>query len=61
MDARSEEGACGPSVRTGKLLGQAVDLARALFAAGASPGEARATAAEVFPPPQVMAAAARDP
>eukprot|EP00969_Alexandrium_andersonii_P193003 8525324-Alexandrium_andersonii.AAC.1 len=61
MDSRSEEGACGPSVRTGKPPEEAVDLARALFAAGATPGEVRAKVAEVFSPPRATAAAARNP
>eukprot|EP00969_Alexandrium_andersonii_P240492 10617824-Alexandrium_andersonii.AAC.1 len=43
MDSRSEEGVRGPSVRAGKPPKEAVDLARALFAAGATPGEVRAT------------------
>eukprot|EP00969_Alexandrium_andersonii_P274088 12114169-Alexandrium_andersonii.AAC.1 len=45
-DSRSEEGACGPSVRTGEPPEEAAGLAKALFAAGAAPGEVRATAAE---------------
>eukprot|EP00969_Alexandrium_andersonii_P105218 4642913-Alexandrium_andersonii.AAC.1 len=61
MEARSEEGACGPSVRTDKPPEEAVDLARALFAAGATPGEVRATVAEVFSPPRATAAASRNP
>eukprot|EP00969_Alexandrium_andersonii_P268934 11886273-Alexandrium_andersonii.AAC.1 len=40
---------------------EAVDLARALFAAGAAPGEVRASICEVYPPPRVTAAAARQP
>eukprot|EP00969_Alexandrium_andersonii_P146476 6477487-Alexandrium_andersonii.AAC.1 len=40
---------------------EAVDLARALFAAGASLGEARATLAEVFSSPRVAAQAERRP
>eukprot|EP00969_Alexandrium_andersonii_P301711 13337171-Alexandrium_andersonii.AAC.1 len=40
---------------------EAVALARAPFAAGASSGEARATLAEVFPPPRVTAQAERRP
>eukprot|EP00969_Alexandrium_andersonii_P199455 8809103-Alexandrium_andersonii.AAC.1 len=61
MNARSEEGACGPSVRTGEAPEEAVDLARALFAAGATPGEARATVAEVFSLPRATAAATHNP
>eukprot|EP00969_Alexandrium_andersonii_P353694 15440479-Alexandrium_andersonii.AAC.1 len=39
MRARSKEGVCGPSFRAGKPPDGAADLARALFAAGATPGE----------------------
>eukprot|EP00969_Alexandrium_andersonii_P016144 706878-Alexandrium_andersonii.AAC.1 len=38
---------------------EAADLARALFAAGATPGEVRASTCEVYSPPRVTAAAAR--
>eukprot|EP00969_Alexandrium_andersonii_P332809 14708060-Alexandrium_andersonii.AAC.1 len=61
MGARSEEGVCGPSFGAGKHLEGAVDLARAFFAAGATPGEVRATVAGVFSPPRVTAAAASNP
>eukprot|EP00969_Alexandrium_andersonii_P177951 7868924-Alexandrium_andersonii.AAC.1 len=61
MGPQSEEGACGPSVRTGRTPKEVVDLARALSAAGATPGEVRATVAEVFPPSRATAAAARNP
>eukprot|EP00969_Alexandrium_andersonii_P263570 11649628-Alexandrium_andersonii.AAC.1 len=40
---------------------EAADLARALFAAGATPGEVRASVCEVYSPPRVTAAAARRP
>eukprot|EP00969_Alexandrium_andersonii_P174213 7702662-Alexandrium_andersonii.AAC.1 len=40
---------------------EAVDLARALFSAGAAPGEARASICEVYSPPRATAAAARQP
>eukprot|EP00969_Alexandrium_andersonii_P194981 8613404-Alexandrium_andersonii.AAC.1 len=43
-----------------KEQGEAIDLARALFAAGAS-HETRATLAEVFSPPRVTAQAERRP
>eukprot|EP00969_Alexandrium_andersonii_P169440 7490276-Alexandrium_andersonii.AAC.1 len=36
---------------------EAVDFAQALFAAGATPGEARASVAEVFSPPRATAMA----
>eukprot|EP00969_Alexandrium_andersonii_P024179 1055504-Alexandrium_andersonii.AAC.1 len=39
MDQRSEEEEHVPSVRTAAPPEEAVDLARALFAAGATPGE----------------------
>eukprot|EP00969_Alexandrium_andersonii_P069843 3082877-Alexandrium_andersonii.AAC.1 len=42
VDQLPEEGASGPSARAGKPLEEAVDLAKAFFAAGATPGEARA-------------------
>eukprot|EP00969_Alexandrium_andersonii_P143148 6328181-Alexandrium_andersonii.AAC.1 len=42
-------------------LAEAVDLARALFAAGATPGEVRVTVAEVFSLPRVTAMAERNP
>eukprot|EP00969_Alexandrium_andersonii_P102160 4509203-Alexandrium_andersonii.AAC.1 len=40
---------------------EAVDYVRALFAAGAAPGEARASICEVYSPPRATAAAARQP
>eukprot|EP00969_Alexandrium_andersonii_P092420 4080769-Alexandrium_andersonii.AAC.1 len=40
---------------------EAVDLTRALFAAGATPGELRATVAEVFSPPRVTAQTEKRP
>eukprot|EP00969_Alexandrium_andersonii_P116404 5145991-Alexandrium_andersonii.AAC.1 len=39
----------------------APDFVRALFAAGATPGEVRASVAEVFSPPRVTAMAERRP
>eukprot|EP00969_Alexandrium_andersonii_P275559 12177554-Alexandrium_andersonii.AAC.1 len=39
----------------------APDFIRALFAAGATPGEVRASVAEVFSPPRVTATAERRP
>eukprot|EP00969_Alexandrium_andersonii_P116201 5138077-Alexandrium_andersonii.AAC.1 len=61
MDQRSKEGERGPSRRAGTPPEEAVDLARVRFSVGAAPGEVRASAAEVFSPPRVTAAAARNP
>eukprot|EP00969_Alexandrium_andersonii_P357686 15449355-Alexandrium_andersonii.AAC.1 len=40
---------------------KAVDLARAMFAPGATPGEVRATVAEISSPPRITATAERNP
>eukprot|EP00969_Alexandrium_andersonii_P326859 14443416-Alexandrium_andersonii.AAC.1 len=42
-------------------LRDAPDFSRALFAAGATPGEVRASVVEVFSPPRVTAMAERRP
>eukprot|EP00969_Alexandrium_andersonii_P356966 15447713-Alexandrium_andersonii.AAC.1 len=50
-----------PEKLEGEREAEAVEFARALFAAGATPGEVRATIAEVFSPPRVAARAERWP
>eukprot|EP00969_Alexandrium_andersonii_P373718 15484659-Alexandrium_andersonii.AAC.1 len=61
MDQRSKEGERGLRVRAAAPPEEAAGLAWGLFAAGATPGEARASVAEVFSPPRATAAAARHP
>eukprot|EP00969_Alexandrium_andersonii_P052444 2303024-Alexandrium_andersonii.AAC.1 len=55
------EGYMGRPFGSAEERSEAVDLARALFAAGATPGEVRASICEVYSPPRVTAAAARRP
>eukprot|EP00969_Alexandrium_andersonii_P285156 12606171-Alexandrium_andersonii.AAC.1 len=50
--AGSQEGLSGRRVPAAPAPEEAVDLAWALFAAGATPGEVRATVADVFSPPR---------
>eukprot|EP00969_Alexandrium_andersonii_P293252 12961489-Alexandrium_andersonii.AAC.1 len=55
------ENILGRPLERGTERPEAADLVRALFAAGATPGEVRASVCEVYSPPRVMAAAARHP
>eukprot|EP00969_Alexandrium_andersonii_P004246 183712-Alexandrium_andersonii.AAC.1 len=48
-----------PEVLESEREAEAVDLTRALFVAGATPGEVRAAIAEVFSPPRATAQAER--
>eukprot|EP00969_Alexandrium_andersonii_P324879 14354927-Alexandrium_andersonii.AAC.1 len=59
--AGSQEGSESLSSRTSPNPRAAPDLVRALFAAGATPGEVRASVMEVFSPPHVAAMAERRP
>eukprot|EP00969_Alexandrium_andersonii_P029893 1304430-Alexandrium_andersonii.AAC.1 len=58
---RSQEGSEGLRLRMVPDPCDAPDLLRALFAAGAMPGEVRASVIEVFSPPRVTAMAERRP
>eukprot|EP00975_Prorocentrum_lima_P053398 11197533-Prorocentrum_lima.AAC.1 len=55
----SHSSASSPSASP--ALDEAPDFIRALFAAGATPGEVRASVAEVFSPPRITAMAERRP
>eukprot|EP00969_Alexandrium_andersonii_P280954 12421441-Alexandrium_andersonii.AAC.1 len=61
MGAEAQEGSESPSLRTSPDPRDAPGLIRALFALGATPGEARASVMEVFYPPRVTAMAERRP
>eukprot|EP00969_Alexandrium_andersonii_P015933 697389-Alexandrium_andersonii.AAC.1 len=60
-EARSQEGSEGLRLQASSDFREAPDLIRALFAAGATPGEVRASVMEVFSPPRVTAMAERRP
>eukprot|EP00969_Alexandrium_andersonii_P306704 13558732-Alexandrium_andersonii.AAC.1 len=60
-EAWSQGGSEGLCLRASSDLRGAPDFIRALFAAGATPGEARASVLEVFSPPCVTAMAERRP
>eukprot|EP00969_Alexandrium_andersonii_P170193 7524858-Alexandrium_andersonii.AAC.1 len=51
----------GPGSLGDEREAEAVDLTRALFAAGVAPGEVWATVAEVFSPPRATAQAEKRP
>eukprot|EP00969_Alexandrium_andersonii_P210315 9290609-Alexandrium_andersonii.AAC.1 len=55
------EGQSSRGFSAGSVPESAPDFIRALFAAGATPGEVRASVAEVFSPPRVTAMADRRP
>eukprot|EP00969_Alexandrium_andersonii_P356962 15447703-Alexandrium_andersonii.AAC.1 len=55
------ESILGRPLEKGTERPEATDLVRSLFAAGATPGEVRASACEVYSPPRATAAAARHP
>eukprot|EP00969_Alexandrium_andersonii_P327364 14465173-Alexandrium_andersonii.AAC.1 len=57
--AGSQEGLGGQRLPAAPAPKEAVDLARAPFEAGATPGEVRASVAEVFSRPRVTAMAER--
>eukprot|EP00969_Alexandrium_andersonii_P208047 9189497-Alexandrium_andersonii.AAC.1 len=59
LEITSPEGQGGRCLLAGSALKDAPDLIRALFAAGATPGEVRASVTEVFSPPRVTAMAER--
>eukprot|EP00969_Alexandrium_andersonii_P154297 6820740-Alexandrium_andersonii.AAC.1 len=59
--AESQEGLESPCIRTSPDPCDASDFVRALFAAGATPGEVTASVTEVFAPPRVAAMAERRP
>eukprot|EP00969_Alexandrium_andersonii_P281622 12449488-Alexandrium_andersonii.AAC.1 len=55
LEPPSQEGQGGRCALAGSAPEGAADFIRALFAAGATPGEVRASVAEVFSPPRVTA------
>eukprot|EP00969_Alexandrium_andersonii_P118944 5259232-Alexandrium_andersonii.AAC.1 len=57
LESGSQEGVSGRCVLAGSVPDGAPDFIRALFAAGATPSEVRASVAEVFSPPRVTAMA----
>eukprot|EP00969_Alexandrium_andersonii_P049881 2189053-Alexandrium_andersonii.AAC.1 len=59
--AGPKEGQGGRRLSAAPAAEDAADFIRALFAAGAIPGEVRASVAEVFPPPRVTAMVERSP
>eukprot|EP00969_Alexandrium_andersonii_P283079 12513866-Alexandrium_andersonii.AAC.1 len=61
LERAPSEGRSGRCLLVSSALEEAPDLIRAVFAAGATPGEVRASAAEVFSPPRVAAMAERRP
>eukprot|EP00969_Alexandrium_andersonii_P316828 13997284-Alexandrium_andersonii.AAC.1 len=61
LDLPPQEGQGGQCGLAGSVPEGTPDFARALFAAGAIPGEAWASVAEVFSPPRVIAMAERRP
>eukprot|EP00969_Alexandrium_andersonii_P027467 1198160-Alexandrium_andersonii.AAC.1 len=58
---RSQEGSESLRLRAAPDPRDAPDFTRALFAVGATPGEARASDMEVFSPPRATAMAERRP
>eukprot|EP00969_Alexandrium_andersonii_P118183 5227582-Alexandrium_andersonii.AAC.1 len=61
LESPSQEGRSGRCVLVSSAPEGAPDFPRVLFAAGATPGEARASVAEVFSPPRVTAVVERQP
>eukprot|EP00969_Alexandrium_andersonii_P138697 6133714-Alexandrium_andersonii.AAC.1 len=61
LESPSQEGRSGRCALAGSAPEGVLDFIRALFAAGATPGEVRASVAEVFSPPRVTAMAERRP
>eukprot|EP00969_Alexandrium_andersonii_P048532 2128842-Alexandrium_andersonii.AAC.1 len=61
LEVPSQEGQSDRCVSAGAAPESAPDLIRALFAAGATPGEVRASVAEIYSPPRVTAMAERRP
>eukprot|EP00969_Alexandrium_andersonii_P289798 12808889-Alexandrium_andersonii.AAC.1 len=61
LELNSQGGQSGRRALAGSAPEGAPDLARALFAAGATPGEVWASVAEVSSPPRVTAMAERRP
>eukprot|EP00969_Alexandrium_andersonii_P225473 9957657-Alexandrium_andersonii.AAC.1 len=61
LEVDSQEGQSGWRALAGSAPEGAPDLIRALFAAGATPGEVRALVAAVFSPPRVTAVAEKRP
>eukprot|EP00969_Alexandrium_andersonii_P042125 1847623-Alexandrium_andersonii.AAC.1 len=61
LESTSQEGQSGRRLLASPAPESAPDFARALFAAGATPGEVRASVAEFLSPPKVTAMAERRP
>eukprot|EP00969_Alexandrium_andersonii_P036817 1613675-Alexandrium_andersonii.AAC.1 len=61
LEASSQEGQSGRCLLARSAPESAPDFIRDLFAAGATPGEVRASVADVFSPPRVTAMAERRP